>query len=415
VNYDTFLRLVRGGEKTTVDFKIECGAFQTGNPLKTKANAELLKDICAMANNGNIASYILIGVSDNGKGFRSVSNNQLTSDAIQRLVHEYLRPVPWVRVHNCAWRKAQSRLRGKHFVVIQIGPSPRTAYHFDRDFIDWGARICLRRNEVWIRNDTTTDVATPEQVLRLLKEKADTPAGEIENNTEYSKAPKNQQQSLLRQELIELLDEIGIRTFKIKHSEMEPGTISYPNDLRALLKIRGRPFVFRLAVRPGFSTQVPHSVQAAMCWHFEHGILFLPLDNPSKNVFKNVFFGATVTVHYKEPWGFFTIYHAKGKPFLDSSTPNKKETYVPVSTLINLRNTERLRNSFMQFLEFAESNDIAFNQLNSGRKCTNRLLKYWQRARPQDFNDYWDRSKAAKLAKQAREVSSILMRDSGRL
>jgi hypothetical protein len=235
----------------------------------------------------------------------------------------------------------------------------------------------------------------------LLKERRDVPASEIENNTEYSKAPKNQRQSLIRSDLTNLLEELGIRTFKIKHYKNEPGRTSYADDVRALLKIRGRPFVFRLAVRPGFSSHVPHRTQAERCWQFEHGILFLPLENPTKSAFYRPL------VHYKEPWGFFTVYYAKAHSFLKSPTPSDKETDIPVPTLTSLRTTDRLRNSFTQFLEFVEWNDIAFDQLNSARKATNKLLKYWEQSHPQDFND-WHRGAAAEMAKQARAVLSIL-------
>jgi predicted HTH transcriptional regulator len=61
-----FLRLVQGGEKATVDFKVRSDIFaQTG----IDAKAELAKDICAMANNGNVSSYIVIGVSDDRKTY----------------------------------------------------------------------------------------------------------------------------------------------------------------------------------------------------------------------------------------------------------------------------------------------------------------------------------------------------------
>src|ERR1017187_6674627 len=141
MNYDLFKRLVAGKEKATVDFKIQCGAFDSGSQRKMEENAELLKDICAMSNNGNAVSYILVGVGDNGRDFKSVANGQLNSDNVQRLIQEYLRPVPRVRVHVCLWRRGSLKHRHKRFIIIQVGPNPRAAFHFARDFIDWQKKI----------------------------------------------------------------------------------------------------------------------------------------------------------------------------------------------------------------------------------------------------------------------------------
>ena len=60
MNYVEFLRLIHGGEKTTVDFKVRSDVFAQAG---IDAKADLAKDICAMANNGNVSSYMVIGVS----------------------------------------------------------------------------------------------------------------------------------------------------------------------------------------------------------------------------------------------------------------------------------------------------------------------------------------------------------------
>ena len=70
MNYSKFLELVKGKEKGNVDFKIQCNAFL--GKTREADTGELAKDICAMANNGNTASYIVIGVSDDAKNFKSV-------------------------------------------------------------------------------------------------------------------------------------------------------------------------------------------------------------------------------------------------------------------------------------------------------------------------------------------------------
>ena len=85
---DQFRRLVRGGEKATVDFKVVCNAFNKAANDHDKAKAELVKDICAMANNGDQTSYLIIGVANDGKTFKCVSDPHLTSANIQTLLFE---------------------------------------------------------------------------------------------------------------------------------------------------------------------------------------------------------------------------------------------------------------------------------------------------------------------------------------
>jgi hypothetical protein len=289
------------------------------------------------------------------------------------------------------------KIRGKHFVVIQIGPNPRKAYHFDRDFIDWGAKICLRRNEVWVRNDTTTDIATPEQILSLLKQRSEAPASDLETNIEYQKAPKNQQRAIVRNDLIDVLTRLDIPRFQIKQDKKQSGVIFYPDDFRGLLKIRRKPFVFRFAVREhvGF-----HRQQTDSLWALEHGIFFLPLENPSKNVFFRP------TVNYKQPWGWFTIYRSTGSS-LTRRLPKGKHTAIPVLTLTGIRDTARLRDSLLKCLHFVESDDAAFAELDSARKATNKLLKHCQAFRLARLSDC-ERQEAVQMAEQSRRISRIL-------
>ena len=81
MQYSEFKRLIAQGEKANVDFKIRCNAFLSKD---VASKVELAKDIRAMANNGNIASYIIVGVSDGGQSFESVGNTNLTDNKIQK-------------------------------------------------------------------------------------------------------------------------------------------------------------------------------------------------------------------------------------------------------------------------------------------------------------------------------------------
>ena len=136
MTYNDFLKLVDGRETTRVDFKIECHAFLTSSPQCESAKAELAKDICAMANNGPVASYILVGVADDGIGAKSVTNSNLTDDRLQSFCKTAISPPVKIRVHQGTWAKTHKANAGKSFVAIQVGPNARHAYHLNIDFID---------------------------------------------------------------------------------------------------------------------------------------------------------------------------------------------------------------------------------------------------------------------------------------
>jgi len=165
MNYFEFLRLIRAGEKANIDFKVRSDAFaQVG----IDAKAELAKDICAMANNGNVASYIVIGVSDDRKTFQPVTNQKLTDDNLQDFCKKAIYPPPKLKLFRSSWRNASVDHRNKQFVIIQIGPQPRQIFRLAQDFIDYKRNVCHRRNEVWIRRNATTDLAAPEEIARIL-------------------------------------------------------------------------------------------------------------------------------------------------------------------------------------------------------------------------------------------------------
>lgn len=167
MDYSEFKQLIKEGEKTSVDFKIESHAFTSKSQV---SNAELAKDICAMANNGNVSSYIVVGVSDNGKKLQSVKNINLTDDNVQSFCKTAIFPPPKVKVYRKKWiKEALPAHKGKDFVMVQIGPQQRQAFRLAKDFIDYTEKLCFRRNEVWIRRGSTSDIATPEEIAKLVE------------------------------------------------------------------------------------------------------------------------------------------------------------------------------------------------------------------------------------------------------
>jgi hypothetical protein len=165
------VKLVTNGESANVDFKIQCDAF-TKSPNAEAAKAELVKDICAMANNPEAVSYLVIGVADNGQDFNDFSNSQLTDDNLQTLCKDAIAPPPRLRCKTIELPSGFATHAGKRCLVIEIGPHVRQVFHLNRDFISAQTaapqqRFHFRRHEVWIRRGATSDLASPQEVIRL--------------------------------------------------------------------------------------------------------------------------------------------------------------------------------------------------------------------------------------------------------
>jgi hypothetical protein len=212
MDYSRFRRLVTEGEKRHVDFKIHCDAFLSPGKF---SKAELARDICAMANNGNMASYIIVGVSDDGRQFRSSDNQELTDDHLQDFCKKAIFPPPKVKVHRKMWKRALSAHKGKKFLIIQVGPNRRQVFRLAQDFIDYGAKTCYRRNEVWIRRGATTDLATPEEIVRLasgqsLQETKDDAQKKSERES-FSHLSQRERQSLIASVTSDCLRKLGYK------------------------------------------------------------------------------------------------------------------------------------------------------------------------------------------------------------
>ena len=82
MDYNKFKDLIKNKENQFVDFKITCEAFTSP---KQGHKAELVKDICAFANNKK-TSYIIIGVSDDCCNFKSFKNRKFTDENIHDLI-----------------------------------------------------------------------------------------------------------------------------------------------------------------------------------------------------------------------------------------------------------------------------------------------------------------------------------------
>lgn len=211
MEYKKFQQLVREKEKPNVDFKIECHAFISNTETP---KAELAKDICAMANNGNIVSYLIIGVSDDGETFKSVENIKLTDENIQSFCKLSIYPPPKIKVYKQNWGdQALPTQKDKEFVIIQIGPHAQKAFRLAKDFIAYKENLCYRRNYVWIRRGSTSDLATPEEIARMVNgqpfESSISETQIQEARQKFSQESQNDRQSLVRTVMVANLAKKG--------------------------------------------------------------------------------------------------------------------------------------------------------------------------------------------------------------
>lgn len=274
MEYKKFKELLNKGECKNIDYKIECNAFLRG---KDKAKAELAKDIIAFANNGNIASYLVIGVADNRNGFKSVENDKLTDDNIQSLCRDYIFPIPKVKLINCCWNNVtDERHKDKKFVIIQVGPQARQCFRFNKNCIDYNKEYCFKKNEVWIRRGATSDLALPEEIKRLLEGKEPIAEIDVENNIKYDRLSKYEFRNIIRRDLSDFVGNInGV------WSDKTIPILSYPEEEGNLLSLNINEKNLKLIViiNDKFNEERMIAKILRRKLPFHHGLLIISVGN----------------------------------------------------------------------------------------------------------------------------------------
>jgi len=378
LDYKTFIRLLKEGEKENVDFKIDCKAFTTKSEKKYRG--ELAKDICAMANNGRKKSYIIIGVSDDRKHFKSFENPDFTDDKLQDFCKKAIFPIPSVKFSLVQWNKGNPDIANKKFGIIEIGPHKRTAYHINQDFIDYEHKFCIRRNEVWVRRGATSDLATPEEIARLLEGKAPTESIDIEENIEYQLLPESKKTDALFKDFAELIETVG-------------GKIKKANDKKKflVLRIRDIPFVLSVIITHSLNSKYSWWENIAHYWSYEHGLIFLLFDKAREYAFPENILNMRL-FHIKKPWGWFTAVAFPNAFVPDPRVlvPNTVEnSAIFALTIKGIKKTSHLHNNVMQAIEFLNDNDSIFEELKRRRDNHNEGLKEWLSKTKEECQYYW--------------------------
>ncbi len=147
-----------GSEAAKADFKSD---VESGVPER---NAELVKDICALANTYDDAfddfGFIIFGVQ--GKVIIGTTKTEKNPDAFQnqvaQLLRTYLSPTPSFAV------TAFAEPDGKHWGAIVVAPRNCKPYMFARDFQCKDPKFARRKGEWFVRRGPTTDVGMPEDL-----------------------------------------------------------------------------------------------------------------------------------------------------------------------------------------------------------------------------------------------------------
>jgi len=357
MNFIKFKQLLDGGEKRNVDFKLTCNAFHA--KIK-KPNAELAKDICAMCNNGNMTSYIVVGVSDDARKFKSVTNLNLIDDNLQTLCKTSIDPPPRVKLYRKRWAKVPKSFAYKNFVIIQIGPHAEKPFRLAQDFISYHEKLCYRRNEVWIRRGTTSDLAIPEEIFHLMKGQALRETREANGNIQYSHVPRNEQGKAILNDMKTVLSEIG----------------GYMKDMQLCVPIGKKKYVWRLVMLRTMSTNM-HEKCVVAEWQYEHGILFLVNGSVSKQTFGSANF--YLDVNFRQKWGWFSYYGNLKDLFSSRRIISVNSEKIPLITvtLHNIGNTNSLRDSFLGMLQFIGDDEDTHDRIIQVRTTINKNLKKW--------------------------------------
>ncbi|MEN6301148.1 MAG: ATP-binding protein [Armatimonadia bacterium] len=392
MEYKRFRQLLKRVEAATLDFKKTYNAFASG---VDKDRANLVQDICAMANNGAVASYLVVGVSDDRRRFFSVENTNLTDERIQDLCSKQIDPPPTIRVHEECWEKAAPEHANKRFVIIQVGPHGSRGFYITRDLGH------IRRGDVWIRRGSMNDRATPQEIARMLQPRVSYQTDQSDDTVRYDRLPPANRVRSVDDDLQEIVRMHGGRVY----------------DGRIVIRVGNLRYVWRYLPLAdcGVAGNVIQLLQQN--WAYEHGLLLAVADKMDKDAFGSKRAPCERALKYdfhcKEDWGHLTgfsmdHYNAKRVSIDEAHS-------VLVLTLSHLRDTATLRLRFAEMLTYLRDADPAFAQvMREARNATNDSLRRHLRDGWLDMDIFSHRIDYTKRPTDVEAASTVLSLSAGR-
>lgn len=372
MEYKKFKDLLNNGECKNIDYKLMCNAFNKQLPLSDKAKAELIKDIIAMSNNGNLTNYIIIGVSDNRAQFKSVENEKLTDDNLQILCKDNIFPIPRVKLFDCCWDNiADDKINGVKFKIIQVGPQARNCFRFSRDHISFNKNYCFKKNEVWLRREATSDLASPEEIKYLLEGKDPIKKISLEDSVDYTRLPVDEWRNSIFNDLGKYASTIEA---KLEHYSNKDH--KFYNSIRKLtINIRGLNIVLAVVIGEKLTSK---AVVYKICKEIQflyHGILIITQKGITDASLEHS------KIKIKENWGWFVTYtnmsillRQLSKRYYDKY--NKYEIFC--ICLKNIKSTENLFFSCEKSIDSIIKEEDIYAHVNKICQMINEVLILWR-------------------------------------
>jgi hypothetical protein len=290
LDYQQFHRFLESGETASCIFMKDCEAFN-GSLID---DAELVKHIIALANNETAMNYIIVGVSSDCE-YKSFDNRNLTDDTLQNFCKESIAPSPIVKLDCYTWEDANDDiLKGKIFVVIQVQSQARQCFRFNQEFYNPQKNCYFKKGEVWVRHNTNTVFASPEEIKKLFEKKQ---INQLSHKIDYTNFPYATTLPYILDELEQLVSKVGGKIC----SDIDPFIVRGGPSLfhHIVIPINGKPLLLRIVPVEKCVKKGQIDTLNNIYLTFEHGMLLISLGNVSETA------ADLSRSKLDAPWGYF--------------------------------------------------------------------------------------------------------------
>lgn len=378
MDYQQFCELLKMGETRNVIFKEECNAFNGSS----KDNVELAKEIIALANNETKTNYIVIGVSSGTRVCKTVKNQNLNDQNLQEFCQANIVPPPVVKLQKVKWENANNLAhRDKVFVIIEVEAQAQQCFRFNQDSINFQEQYHCRKGEVWVRHETATELASPEEIKELFEKKVgvkDKAAPPVADKVIFSDQPYVKVLPYILAEFKQMATKAGGKFFSGPDPFINRGGPSLFHHI--VLPINGQPFLLRVVPIEKCIERGQISDYCQTYLTFEHGLILVSLGNVSEASTINA------PVKIRQPWGWFCaneFWHLGLKERgLNIALPEKIMDEVdklvsPCIILANISSDESLRKAWSEMLNSLVRQEEYLKIINTNRSKINNLLSFF--------------------------------------
>jgi hypothetical protein len=365
LDYQHFRHLLAGGETVSCILMKECGAFSGS----LKYDAELARDIIALANNETALNYIIIGVSKNGE-YQSADNDNLTDENLQVLCKKAIFPLPVVKLEHCRWNDAaDDNHKNTTFIVIRVEAEARRCFRFKQEFNNPQAECNFKEGEVWVRHGTKTEFASPEEIKKLFEKKI---IDKIHPKLNYANLPYAVALPYVLDELERLAGQAGGKIC----SDVDPFIVRGGPALahHLVIPVNGKPLLLRIVPAEKCVERGQFNTYNNIYLTFEHGILLISLGNVAETA------ADLSRSKSKEEWGWFCTHpfrHPGLKerklniPLSDEIKPSVGDPSALCFVFENIGTSEALGKCWTKFLASVKNQNELIQIIETNRNLIN--------------------------------------------